>query len=292
MELPTQKDLDWAKGQGERTINPPSTEEEPGRDPVRSIEEAAVRGHRLKVFSEAAGLSKPTPSPPAPKPDEQYKIDIGQIFASQSTLIQQVLDKLYGERGSQNIDSSPYLKHLEAELLEMRQRLQEGSSDPLETMMQNAQRFKDLASAFKEHVGLPMDPGGMTHMIELERLRIESADRQRHHEELMEERRMQWARENRHREEEMRLRRLEFSQEKETRSHALGALGDLGVALASSIDVDRIGSDVQARKPKAFKCSNCGQTVKLDSPEETEAICTGCGALYDMVPHEDTAPAD
>lgn len=259
------------------------------QDPLAQAEQDLARAVRLRTLqSLSSGQLAPG------KVEESTRIDLGGIFNSLTNLVTNTLEQVSTTRkSSQAGGEDPYLKHLEAELKQVQERLAAPGLDPISQMVAANQQFKMLMEAMRDQVGIsqpaPASGPDMSYMLQLKRMELDAAERNRQWEEQMAERRREWQREDRRWQQEFRLREAEFEDSRATRKRAGSALENLAGSLLEGIDAERgeQGATVSAsRKPKAFKCQECGQAVLVPSPEALEARCESCGASYDMVGQE------
>jgi len=265
------------------------------RDPIAEIQKATYDGERLRAFKRAAGIDEGVRTPATPsRVEEKYGVDIGAMFAAQSKMVTDLLSKINEMGGSRSAD--PFLKHMEEELKELKEKQEQGQVDPLTLMTQSAAKFDEMAESMKKRLGITGMPqvgaGDMKSLLELEGMRGERDEATRHWQTEMEERRRQWQKEDQRWEQEFKLKMLEFEDKRKTRESAGSALEDLLEAVTESIEPGgqdkEVAEEAPEPKPKAFKCSTCGTMIPYPPPEATEVACPNekCGTVYDVTRKE------
>ena len=280
-------------------------EKEKEKDAISQMEDAVIRGHRLRAFSDALG-GNALPAPP-PKSEEKYILNIGDVLNAQAQITNKTLETLVNMRNqSPDATSSPYFVHLLEELKELKQKYDTPPPDPMELLTHGAERLERLAEFMKKNMGLTSPVTSDTsHLIELERIRLESQERGRHWEtetserrhqwEIeMEERRRQWGLEDQRRKEELELKKFEILDSRASRAKAGEMFGDILGSLSEGIEAGagnvagkpdhRETSSSVSQAPLSFVCheENCRATVNVP-PGAREATCEKCGVVYDMV---------
>lgn len=273
-------------------------DKEKEKDPISQMEEASIRGHRLRAFNEALGGGA-QPSPP-PKSEEKYNLNIGDVFNAQALMVTKTMETLIDmQKKSPDATSSPYFLHLLDELKELKQKYDTPPPDPMDLLTHGAERLEKLAGFMKKNMGLTSSaPSDTSHLIEMERIRLEGQDRARQWEMEMEERRRQWKREDQRWEADHELRKVEVLGKADNQKRASRHLEALAASLVDGIDTER-GATVAGQslpdegpdegpvviKQRSFKCGDCGATVRIPAGSY-EAKCQ-CGSEYELVRKED-----
>jgi hypothetical protein len=129
-------------------------------------------------------------------------------------------------------------------------------------------------------------------------MKLESQERQQHHEREMAELRRHWVKEDRLLGQSFTLEREKFEWEQKNASKKSDQLSNILGALAQGIDLQTLmkpgiasqpSPSRQAApepslglRPKSFECGSCGQAVSGYSQEDTNAQCPTCGQNYDL----------
>lgn len=274
-------------------------EQKQDSSPREHLEEAMKTIAVVKQLQALENINTTQPVTPQPKAEEKTTLDVSKIVESQNNLVASLITQLTEMLRTRPDD--PFIKHLTEEVSAVKQRLEMPNVDPVESLLVNVDKLKKLTETMKDHLGLSSQPqiSDLPHLLQLEQLRIDAAERQRQHEERMEELRHQHRLEMLRWRAEFNLKLHELEESKRTKEKAMGTLEDLAASLAESINVERItGTGKRPEKvsvesenteniriPKTYKCEVCGTIIEVPKDHDvTEPItCPGCGMVYELV---------
>ena len=256
------------------------SERTPEADPIRAIEEAHYRGERLKAFKQGAGMTdNPPPANPTTRTEEKLGINVGDIIKAQADMLTTMMTTMMAKASELQTKSpnDPFFQYLVQEIKDLKGKHEAEPTDPLAVIS----AFDQIANVMKKHLGSPegikVTGSDINALMELERLKMESADRQRQWQEEIEERRAGREMEMIRWQDETRLRWAEFKGKRESRDKAMGELSDLAGAIIEGME----GGGGGVSRGVAVKCPTCGEHLKV-RPGTKTVECSTCGERHEV----------
>jgi hypothetical protein len=230
-------------------------------------------------------------------------LPVGEVFAAMQSLVKAATDQVTSLKAQNPND--PLVSHLMEELKDIKVNMNRPSADPFDLFLATKERLGLMAGMIKESLHLPEGRAGadiagtaanLPLLVETKRLELESGDRQRQHEEKMEEIKHAHAMEREEFKMNFELKVKELGVNQERQGNTADMIGTLLTGVASAIDVER-GPTVAARpeaaepvarpKTRVITC-NCGAKLAVP-PGKNEVVCPQCQLEWGFEP--DPAPA-
>ena len=279
------------------------------------LRRAQHEGMKAKVYQKALGI-EPSDGPARPQ-GINMSLDIGQLVQNQSANMMSAITAITEAQAKRPED--PFLKYMLDEMKDVRAKLDNSGSDPIQNLLAAQEVLDTLSEKMKQRAGVgqaaPVGGQDITALIELENAKADRDERARQWTEAMEERRHQWtverddlvrqrAVEDRRWQEEFGLKKQEFEESRLTRAQAADGLGDLVKTLAASIDerMAEAPNGAAARPPGLQKLSasppptsaamsvncECGQpmTIPAGAQHGSSVTCGSCGNTYQLSPKQ------
>lgn len=308
----TEKDKQWARGQGQKDSETKKDNPDKGdKDPIKEIEEATYRGGRWRAFTKAAGLDEPQ----SPQSPVDFKVS-GHYDINQQTQDLQEQQRQAKEEAQRNQEATAIrLEKTEKERDEARQDLYKEKVDGLkrdfdtkmEQLRQDIQKgvsqkgfkeqYEEIFGMAKE-LGLEKTTAGRDPMVDLEIAKLD-------HEDKRAERQFRW--QMRQDEKHFQLELEKMKGERDLRRQELEQQAKRDEIFTSW--PDRIGSaivkgmaDEEERQPERITksyhieidqdvggeidCPHCQgkgtQSIVAIGPTSKTAACTTCGARFEV----------
>ena len=304
------------KGQQRKTGQPMT--------PVDRLKKTWIEGQELKTFKQAAGIKDDDERRDDHKGNGESEVSKMMVATMQSysTALTSMLTELVkmqsgASRGGNN-EQGEFMKFLIGEVKDLKTKIDTGGSDPWAMVDEYNNRMGKIQEEIKRGLGITPGAAGMAGAassmdalrvsIELEKIRQESAERQRQHEENMLLQQRRWVVEDKKWDADFGLRLRQVDADSKNSDKKFSAFQDLAASVIGSIGPDESASSgqlVQAPAPQfsapqpeqkkiptSFTCHNitdtesgteCGTLVQVPTGAMS-ATCPKCGAIYEMRP--------
>lgn len=285
-----------------------------GQDEGDDIVNFMFKLNKAKMMKEALSPSPPPPQPASTKSEEKTTVDLGTAFTAMTNMMttqnNQLLQMM---QSNQAASTNPVLLQLQRDFDEMKRQLSQPGQDPIDAFVSGMQKWDGMAQFLKKSLGVPQQtPVGTTDigvMMQLEQMKIEAADRRMQHDREMQQ--LKWQHEDTVKlaDRQYSLEVVKLSDERKGKQRTGEMLEDLLGSLVDGLNFspqerqilgieatgqpDSRQQEIPPPKPIGFKCS-CGATVRLKDPADLEAVCPGCGTVFDLRPYqqpESSSPA-
>lgn len=268
--------------------------------PVEKVQAQYVAGMELDAFNKGAGIRTQPVSevvaPVANNDSETTKL-LTTLVTAYSKALSDVVDK--SGRGNGDGQPNQFVDFLRTEVKDMKDKLDSGGTNPMDVLTQFMEFNQFLSSKTPQQSGieasLTATIEGSRVLVELEKIKLEGADRQRIHEITLEQIRHNMSLDMEKWKTDVQLKIASLQGDRGSKDKTFGTLQDLAVAIISGIEPASVGQPVAgqpgggnvqhnpapgpASNPAPqidhFACPDCSSPMSVLLG--TSAICQECG---------------
>jgi len=289
--------------------------------PVDRLKKTWIEGQELKTFKQAAGIRDDDERRDDHKGNGESEVSKMMVATMQSysnaltSMLTELVKMQSGASRGGNTEQNEFMKFLIGEVKDLKTKIDTGSGDPFALVDEYNNRMGKITEDIKKGLSVQSSAPNVGSSIEalrvgidIEKMRIEAADRQRQHEENMALQKRRWEVEDKKWDADFGLRLRQIDSDGKNNEKKVSAFQELAASVIGSIGTDEsVGSGgkvqtpapqfsapqpEQKKIPTSFTChtvtdaetgTECGTLVQVP-PGAMQATCPKCGSVYEMRP--------
>ena len=280
--------------------------------PADKMRKAYYEGLEIESFRRAAGLDSKGKDEESSTVQQMLVTTMQSYSSALSNLVSELTKAASIAQGARAPEQGEFLKYLITEVQTMKQKMEGGQGDPFALIDEYHARMTKWQDEMQKRLGVgtstsvPSAASGIEALrlnLEIEKMRLESAERQRQHEADLAERRHRWEQEDKRWNAEFNLKLQELGFHQKQSEQTTATFQDLLGSLVESIEpstepVTNAGkpvaqqparvepppaSEVKHVFPKSYVCDQCRDAFAWPADQMT-AACPHCGTQYELEP--------
>lgn len=289
-----------------------TTPQRVGASPADKMRKAYYDGLEMEAFRKAAGLDSRGKDDNTSAVSNLLMSTMQSYSSALSSLVSELTKAASVATGAKAPEQNQFLQYLINEVQGMKQKMEGGQGDPFALIDEYHTRMTKWQDEMQRRLGVGTQPvaanasSGIESLrlaLEIEKMKIESQDRQRMHEADLMERRHRWDIDDRKWQAEFKLKLEELGFNQERSKQTASTFHDLLSSVVESIEpsaepATRVEKQVAGQParaepppstqtkrvfPKSYTCDQCKDAFAWPDGKMS-ASCPHCGTEYELEP--------